>query len=136
MSESKTDLLARVPLFQHCSRKDLEFLATRVDEIDIEAGRTLIRQGEPSDSFFVLVEGQATVTVNGSARPQMGAGDFFGEISMLDRGPATATVVASGPLRALVMSHAQFRDAIKGDDALLAAVMTAMAARLRADQTR
>ena len=133
MSDSKTEVLARVPLFRHCSPKDLAFVASRADEVDIESGRTLIRQGEPSDTFYVLLDGEATVDVDGASRPAMKAGDFFGEISMLDRGPATATVVAASPTRAMVMSHAQFRDAIKGNDALLAAVMTAMAERLRAD---
>ena len=134
MADTKTDALARVPLFRHCSRKELEFLASRADEVDLDSGRTLIRQGEPADSFYVLLDGAATVNVDGSSRPAMQAGDFFGEISMLDRGPATATVVTSTPVRAMVMSHAQFRDAIKGDDALLAAVMAAMAERLRADR--
>jgi CRP/FNR family transcriptional regulator, cyclic AMP receptor protein len=136
MSDSKSEVLARVPLFRHASPKELAFVASRADEVEIEAGRTLIRQGEPSDSFYVLLEGEATVEVDGAPRPAMKAGDFFGEISMLDRGPATATVVTSSPARALVMSHAQFRDAIKGNDGLLASVMTAMAERLRADQTR
>ena len=135
MSDPKTEALGRVPLFRHCSGKELQFLASRADEIDLGAARTLIRQGEPADSFYVLLEGEATVEVDGVSRPAMKAGDFFGEISMLDRGPATATVVTASPARAMVMSHAQFRDAIKGDDALLAAVMTAMAERLRADQT-
>ena len=135
VTDSKTDVLARVPLFRHCTGRDLAFVASRADEVDIEAGRTLIRQGEPSDSFYVLLEGEATVDVDCSTRPAMKPGDFFGEISMLDRGPATATVVTSAPAKAMVMSHAQFRDAIKGNDALLAAVMAAVAERLRADQT-
>jgi CRP-like cAMP-binding protein len=133
MSDSKTEVLARVPLFRHCSPKELAFVASRADEVDLEAGRTLIRQGEPSDSFYVLLAGEATVEVDGTQRPPMQPGDFFGEISMLDRGSATATVVAASPSKAMVMSHAQFRDAIKGSDGLLAAVMTAMAERLRAD---
>ena len=135
MSDPKVDALARVPLFRHCSRKELEFLASRTDEVDLARDRTLIRQGDPSDTFYVLMDGQANVNVDGSPRPPMQAGDFFGEISMLDRGPSTATVVTATPVHAMVMSHAQFRDAIKGDDALLGAVMAAMAERLRADQT-
>ena len=135
MSDQKVETLTRVPLFRHSSRKELEFLASRADEVTLEAGRVLIRQGEPADSFFVLLDGEASVDVDGAPRPAMRAGDFFGEISMLDRGPATATVVATSPVRAMVMSHAQFRDAIKGNDGLLSAVMSAMAERLRADQT-
>jgi len=133
MSNQKADALGRVPLFARCSRKELEFLASRTDEVDLKAGHTLITQGSPSDSFYVLLEGEATVNVDGKARPPVHAGDFFGEISMLDRGPATATVVTSTPARAMVMSHAQFRDAIKSSDQLLSSVIASAARRLRRD---
>jgi CRP/FNR family transcriptional regulator, cyclic AMP receptor protein len=133
MSNPKAEALGRVPLFSRCSRKELEFLASRTDEVDLKANHTLIKQGSPSDSFYVLLEGEATVNVDGKERPSLRAGDFFGEISMLDRGPATATVVTTTPVRAMVMSHAQFRDAIKGSDALLSLVITAAADRLRRD---
>ena len=133
MSNPKADALSRVPLFARCSRKELEFLATRTDEVALKAGHTLITQGSPSDSFYVLLEGEATVNVDGKDRPPLHAGDFFGEISMLDRGPATATVVTSTPVRAMVMSHAQFRDAIKSSDQLLSSVIASAARRLRRD---
>jgi CRP/FNR family cyclic AMP-dependent transcriptional regulator len=133
MSDPKIDALGRVPLFAGCSRKDLEFLITRTDEVDVPAGQTLIKQGSPGDTFYLLLDGQASVQVDGRDRPQLGAGSFFGEISILDRGPATATVVTSTPARLMVMSHAQFRDAIKANDQLLAQVMSVMAERLRRD---
>jgi CRP/FNR family transcriptional regulator, cyclic AMP receptor protein len=133
MSDPKAEALGRVPLFSGCSRKELEFLASRTDEVDLEPNSTLIKQGSPSDSFYVLLEGEATVDVDGKSRPPLRAGDFFGEISMLDRGPATATVVTTTPVRAIVMSHSQFRDAIKGSDPLLSTVIAAMADRLRRD---
>jgi CRP/FNR family transcriptional regulator, cyclic AMP receptor protein len=133
MSDSKAEVLGRVPLFARCTRKELEFLASRTDEVDVKANHTLIKQGSPSDSFYVILDGQATVNVDGKERPPLGAGDFFGEISMLDRGPATATVVTTTPVRAMVMSHAQFRDAIKGSDSLLSSVIASAADRLRRD---
>jgi CRP-like cAMP-binding protein len=133
MSNPKADALARVPLFSRCSRKELEFLASRTDEVDVPAKYLLIKQGSPSDSFYVLMEGKATVEVDGNTRPPLKDGDFFGEISMLDRGPATATVVTSTPVKAMVMSHAQFREAIKSSDPLLSTVIAAMADRLRRD---
>lgn len=133
MSDPKAEALSRVPLFSRLKRKELEFLASRTDEVDLKANHMLIEQGSPSDSFFVLLEGEATVNVDGKARPALGKGDFFGEISMLDRGPATATVVTTTPARAMVMSHAQFRDAIKSSDLLLSTVIAAMADRLRRD---
>ncbi len=121
-------------MFANSTRQELEFLATRTDEVDVEAGRTLIRQGSPSDSFYVLLEGEAEVEVDGNPRPPLVAGRFFGEISMLDRGPATATVVTKTPVRLMVMSHAQFRDAVKANDQLLSHVLSTAADRLRHDQ--
>jgi CRP-like cAMP-binding protein len=93
----------------------------------------LITQGTAADSFYLLLAGGATVQINGKDRPALEPGSFFGEISMLDRGPATATVVTSRPSKLLVMSHAQFRDAIRANDQLLSQVMAVMAQRLRLD---
>lgn len=133
MSDRKVEALSRVPLFAHCSRKELEFLSSRTDEVDVKAGHALTTQGSPTDSFYVLLEGEASVDVSGNPRPSLRQGDFFGEIGMLDRGPATASVVTSTPARLMIMSHAQFRDAIKSNDELLSGVIAAMAARLRRD---
>jgi CRP/FNR family transcriptional regulator, cyclic AMP receptor protein len=133
MSDPKAEALGRVPLFSRCSRKELEFLAGRTDDVVVKANQTLITQGSPSDTFYVLLDGEATVSVDGKPRPALHAGDFFGEIGMLDRGPATATVVTATPVRAMVMSHSQFRDAIKSSDSLLSGVIATMAKRLRRD---
>jgi CRP/FNR family transcriptional regulator, cyclic AMP receptor protein len=133
LSDSKVDALGQVPLFAGCTRKELAFLVTRTDEVDVPAGQTLIKQGSPGDTFYLLLDGEASVEVDGQDRPSLRTGSFFGEISMLDRGPATATVATTTPAKLMVMSHAQFRDAIKGDDRLLSLVMSAMAERLRRD---
>jgi CRP-like cAMP-binding protein len=133
MSDAKTRALRQVPLFVHCTDKDLEFIASRTDEVDVSAGRELVRQGRPGDTFYVMLEGEADVTIDGDRRQPLGPGDFFGEISMLDRGPATATVVTTTPARLMVMSHSQFRDAVKGSEDLLGRVMATMGERLRAD---
>jgi CRP-like cAMP-binding protein len=133
LSNPKVDALSRVPLFAKSARKELEFLATRTDEVQVDAGRTLIRQGSPSGSFYLILEGEAEVVADGKPRPPLKAGNFFGEISMLDGGPATATVVTKTPARLMVMSHAQFRDAIKANDQLLSQVLSVAADRLRRD---
>ncbi len=133
MADSKTQALSRVPLFSQLSRQELEFVASRADEVEAKAGKRLTTQGTPGDSFYILLDGEADVAVDGLARPALKKGDFFGEISMLDRGLASATVTTRTDARMLVMSHAQFRDAIKASDALLVKVLAAMGARLRAD---
>ena len=131
--DPKVDRLGRVPLFAGVSRRELEFVASRVDEVSLKAGQTLITEGQPTEAFFILESGHVQVTRGGKPVNRLGPGDFFGEIGMLDRGPATATVVTDGPVEAMVLSHTQFRDAIKANDNLALQVIAAMAKRLRAD---
>jgi len=133
--DAKVDRLAQVPLFSSCSKRDLEFLASRVDQVQLKPGQTVIREGQPTESFFIITSGNVQVTRAGKPVARLGPGEFFGEIGMLDRGPATATVVTDGPVEAMVLSHVQFRDAVKGNDSLAMQVIAAMAKRLRADAT-
>jgi CRP-like cAMP-binding protein len=135
VSDPKISALAAVPLFAQCTKKELEFIASRTDEVAAPGGRQLTRQGTPGDTFYVLLEGEADVDVDGERRRKLMPGDFFGEISMLDRGLATATVVTSGPVRLMVMSHAQFRDAVHANEGILVKVLAVMGERLRADLT-
>jgi CRP/FNR family transcriptional regulator, cyclic AMP receptor protein len=133
VSDPKVDRLAKVPLFAAASKRDLEFLASRVDEVELKPGQTVIREGQPTESFFIITNGNVQVARAGKPMARLGPGEFFGEIGMLDRGPASATVTTDGPVEAMVLSHAQFRDAIKGNDALAMQVIAAMAERLRAN---
>ncbi|MDQ2922963.1 MAG: cyclic nucleotide-binding domain-containing protein [Candidatus Dormibacteraeota bacterium] len=122
-----------MPLFSKLSKTELEHVAGNADEVDVPAGKKLTTQGRPGDSFYVLLDGEAVVEIGGEKRRTLKPGDFFGEISMLDRGPATATVKTKTPARLLVMSHSQFRDTIKSSNGLLIKVLLAMGERLRAD---
>jgi CRP-like cAMP-binding protein len=131
--DSKVDRLKRAPLFAGVSKRDLEFVASRVDEVSLKPGQTLISEGQPTEAFYILESGNVQVTRGGKPLNRLGPGDFFGEIGMLDRGTATATVVTDGPVEAIVLSHTQFRDAIKANDDLALQVIAAMAKRLRAD---
>src|ERR1700737_1064395 len=95
--QGKGDRRKAVPLFSHDSKKELEFLSTRVDEISIPAGKTLLVQGQPTDTFYVLLDGEVEVSVDGRPVKRLKAGDFFGEIGMLDRAVATASVTTTQP---------------------------------------
>ena len=133
MADHKIAALGRVPLFERLTKKELDFVAREGDEVDVPAGKVLIREGRPGDSFYVILSGECEVVIGGKPRRVLKEGDFFGEISMLDRGLGTATVTTLRPSRMFVMSHSQFRDAIKASDALLVKVLLAMGERLRAD---
>jgi CRP/FNR family cyclic AMP-dependent transcriptional regulator len=133
VSDPKIDALSKVPLFSQLTKHELDFVATRTDEVEVPVGKVLTTQGQPGDTFYVLLDGEAQVDIDGKPRRTLERGDFFGEISMLDRGLGTATITTTKPSRLLVMSHAQFRDAIKANDGLLVKVLAAMGERLRAD---
>ncbi len=133
MVDAKLEALSRVPLFSRCTRKELVFIAREGDEVSVRAGKTLIRQGRPGDTFYIQLEGESEVFIDGKRRRVMKPGDFFGEISMIDRGVGTATVTTLTDGRLFVMSHSQFRDAIKASDQLMVKVLLAMGARLRED---
>jgi len=132
-ADRKLNAIGRVPLFARLSKRELEFIGKEGDEVSVPAGKTLTRQDRQGDTFYVLLDGEAEVKVDGKRRRVLKPGDFFGEISMLDRGVATATVTTLTDARLFVMSHAQFRDAIKGSDQLMLKVLKAMGERLRED---
>jgi CRP/FNR family transcriptional regulator, cyclic AMP receptor protein len=105
----KVDLIARVPLFAHCSKSELKQIASIADEIDLSEGKELTREGAPGREFFVILEGSADVVQSGKKINALGAGDFFGEIALISEGPRTAMVKATSPLRALVVTARSFR---------------------------
>src|ERR1700738_1296842 len=84
--DPKVDRLKRVPLFAGLSKRDLEFVASRVDELSLKPGQTLITEGQPTEAFYVLESGQVRVTRAGKPAARLGPGEFFGEIGMLERG--------------------------------------------------
>ncbi len=109
---TSVDNLRKIPLFSRLSDGDLQFLATKMDEIIVPAGSALITEGMGNHAFFLLAEGEVDVFVSGTHRRTLGPNDFFGEISMMVLNPATATVVTRTPVRAYVMSHLQFLEVI------------------------
>jgi cAMP-dependent protein kinase regulator len=106
---SRRDALARVPLFAGLDKHDLDAVEKISSERDVAVGETLIHEGEPGRSFYVLLEGDAEVSRDDRVVNRLGAGDFFGEISLLSDRPTTASVSASGPGRVVVIAPADFR---------------------------
>ena len=105
----RLDVLRPVPLFAGLSRRDLGRLAAIADEVDLPAGRDVIREGGSGRELFVLLAGQAKVSRKGRRVSTMHAGDFFGEIALVTGVPRTTTVVAETPLRMLVLTQADFQ---------------------------
>jgi CRP/FNR family cyclic AMP-dependent transcriptional regulator len=134
--DAKVELLANVPLFSACSKRDLRRIAALVDEIDVPEGRVLMRQGEPGWECFVIAEGKAKATVRGSGSGSLGPGDVVGEMSLLDQGPRSATVTAKTEMHLLVLSSRSFSALINQVPLVARRIMTALAGRLREAEAR
>ena len=128
--DAKTELLRRTPLFANCSKRELAAIAGIADEIDLDEGKELTRQGAPGREFFVVIEGSADVVKDGKTVNSLGGGDFFGEIALVHHAPRTATVVATSPVRALVITERNFRRLLDEQPEIQRKVMVALAERL------
>jgi CRP/FNR family transcriptional regulator, cyclic AMP receptor protein len=126
----KVELIRSVPLFQHCSKKEIADVVRLADEIDLPEGKVLTREGQQGHEFFVLVEGSATVVRNGRKVATMAPGSFFGEIALIRRVPRTATVTATAPVRALVIEARAFRGLIERTPSISLKVLEALAERM------
>ena len=131
--DQKTELLKGVPLFARCSAKELKQVARIADEIDLPAGQVLTREGDSGREFLVLIEGSAEVRRRGRKVNTMNAGDFFGEIALVSDSPRTATVTATSPVHALVITDRDFRRLLKEQPDIQSKVLAAVAARLQDD---
>jgi len=123
--------LASVPLFAACSRKDLQRIARASDEVQIPAGRTLMKQDDVGRECFVLVDGKVKVERNGRKVASLGPGAYFGELSLLDKGPRTATVTAESPITVLVLGPREFSAVLDEVPQLAHKLLTALAQQVR-----
>jgi len=107
-SSQKIDLLKKVPLFSNLSQKHLGEIAKHADQVQVEKGRVLVRQGKTGWEFIFIAEGKARVEKDGRVIRQLSGGDFFGEISLIDGEPRTATVVAETDMTLLIVHKSSF----------------------------
>jgi CRP/FNR family transcriptional regulator, cyclic AMP receptor protein len=126
----KIGLLRKAPLFTRCSRRELSNIASIGYEQEFPAGQELTREGERGRQFFVLLEGTVNVRKRGNQVATMKEGDFFGETALVSHGGRTATVTATTPVRALVISDRSFRSLLGRSSSIQVKVLEALADRL------
>jgi CRP-like cAMP-binding protein len=131
MADQRIEELRKVPLFSKCNDKQLQFIATQVEVMDFETGKVLCTEGESGGDFFVILAGDAEVRKGGKVLNRMGKGEFFGEIALVDRGPRTATVTVTAPMRALVLGPGQFTNVLRQDADIAVSVLLGLGTRLR-----
>ena len=129
----KVEALKRAPLFEGLTKKELSELARRTEDLKVEPGTVLCREGKIGHEFFVIVDGEADVTKGGKKIATRSGGDFVGEIALLTTKTRTATVTATTPLRCFILTQSDFRRVLEESPAVQLKVMKALAERLAAD---
>jgi hypothetical protein len=133
--------LKRVDLFQQLSLEQLEAIATVTQEADYLPGEVIVREGDPGDRLFLLLEGEVRVVKgHGSAReiplPNLRAVDYFGEMAVLDDEPRSATILAATPTHLLTLDGESLRELIRGHPEISFSIFRVLTRRLRAVEKR
>ena len=131
---NKVKLLKEVRLFSACNDKELGRIASLVDEIKVDPGRVLTKEGEPGGEAFIIAEGKATATLRKKKLASYGPGTLFGEMSLLDHGPRAATVIADTPMHLLVLDPRSFVSLLDDVPSVARKIMRVLAERLRSTE--
>lgn len=132
MADQKIERLRQVPMFAGADKKGLNELATAVDSIDVDAGKTLFRKGAVQHEAFIIESGTAEVLIDGVVVAEIPEGEMIGEIGLLTRSPATATVTAKTPMTLLMIPHQRFHQVLENSPGLAIGIAKELAERLRA----
>ena len=133
--DAKIRLLSGVSLFSACSRGELGRIASLLDQLDVPEGKLLVREGDPGREVFIVCEGRAKATKRGKKIASFDRGSFFGEMSLLDQGPRSATVIAETDMQLLVLDSRRFSSLIEENPSVSRKLLRGMAERLRGAET-
>jgi CRP-like cAMP-binding protein len=122
--------LSEVPMFQACARRDLQTLGRRGDTVAIEAGDVLVREGTRGNEVYVVIDGKVEVSRDGIGIAELGPGEYFGELAVLDPGLRDATVTATTSGEVFVIGRREFHALVIEVPELAWKVMIGMARRL------
>jgi CRP-like cAMP-binding protein len=128
--DGKVELLKKVPLFSKLDKKGLQDVAHIADELDLPVGKEMATEGDRGREFFVLLDGEADVTKQGSRINTMKKGDFFGEIALVTKMPRTATVTATSDVDVLVITERDFDALLKKTPEIGRSIAEALAERV------
>ena len=127
---AKIALIRKIPLFRHCTARELGEIAAIADELDLEEGTELTQEGKVGREFFAVVEGTADVLMGGKWINSVRQGDFLGEIALITGRPRTATVKATSHVRVLVITARSFRTLLEDSPEIQRKVLLSLAERL------
>jgi CRP-like cAMP-binding protein len=129
-----SDLLVDVGLFSRCTKRERQTIARHAQAAELPAGTDLVREGEPGDALFIILEGEASVLRDGDEVARVGPGSHFGELAILDGAPRSATVIAATDVRVAVLGIRMFRTLLREFPELAEQLLVGLAGELRAAQ--
>jgi CRP/FNR family cyclic AMP-dependent transcriptional regulator len=129
--DAKAEQLGQVRLFRHCTPKELAKLAAVTDEVALEEGRVLCRQGEVATACYVIIEGEADVQVGTEVVGKVGPGESVGEMGLLDAKPRSAGVVSRTPMRLYVIDSRRFEGVITRAPSIARNLLRDLSGRIR-----
>jgi CRP-like cAMP-binding protein len=134
--DDKATALGRAPLFGNLSRGELVELAKLTEDLEVDDGKVLAREGDIGREFFVIFDGEVVVSKDGAEVRTLGPGEFFGEIALIWESPRrTATVTAKGPVRFFVLTRQSFRSLIDHHPDIEAKVLDALEERVQTTES-
>ena len=128
--DTKVQALKGVPLFEDLSRKELIQLERICEDLEVEPGRILCKEGQTGQEFFVIVDGKVQVTRKGRRLSTLSSGDFLGEIALVTELPRTATATAETPVRLFVLTRREFHAVLDQNPRVERKVLRVLARRL------
>jgi CRP/FNR family cyclic AMP-dependent transcriptional regulator len=132
MPEDAVELISSLSLFADLGGPQLEAISHIFEETTFASGQRILRQGITGSNFYVVVDGEASVMIDGEERANIGRGDFFGEMSLLLGSAPTADVTARTPLRCLVLAGPELHGFLDKNPTVMYRMLVAMARRLSA----
>lgn len=123
--------LSGVSMFSKCSRNDLQKVARNTELLDLPQSSQIVTQGQAGDAFYVLLEGRAVVRRNGRKVGELAAGDYFGELALLDPAPRNADVVSLTPVKVARLDAKSFRKVLRAVPAMNERLLAGLARRVR-----
>lgn len=136
MQHDVAQRLAEIDIFRGLTSKQMKRLAGQVREVRLEDGHTVATEGHGALGFHLILDGQATVSSGGVERRTLGPGDYFGEISLIDGKPRSATIVAKGPLHTAVIDNTTFQPLIDESPEFARSLLMVLCGRIRALEKR
>lgn len=130
------EFLARVPIFAHCTPDEISAIAAVTQESRFAAGQIIVTQGTPGQAFYLVLSGRVEILRDGTSLGAFGPGDFFGEMSLLDQAPRSATIRAIDETACLMLSSWDFKALLEKHPSIAVRLLEVLSRRLRVADER